>query len=64
MKPIFSKLVRFRDTNNEIFYGEAPTDTSNLVGQNVPIYTGSDPWDLKATEKTAVIAAVTLPSPP
>lgn len=60
MKTIFERLVRFKDANNDILYGEAPLDTTNLVGQRVPIYTGDNPWSLQATDRTAVIAEVTF----
>ena len=60
MKILFKRLVRFKDANNDILYGEAPIDTSNLVGHRVPAYTGDNPWILEATDRTAVVAEVTF----
>jgi 2-keto-4-pentenoate hydratase/2-oxohepta-3-ene-1,7-dioic acid hydratase in catechol pathway len=58
MKTIFERLVRFKDTNNDILYGEAPAGIDDLVGLKVPVYAGDTPWSLQATDKTAEIAEV------
>lgn len=60
MAPNFQRLVRFRDENGQINYGEAPAD-EELIGKRVPIYTGSDPWDLQHTTQTATITEVLCP---
>lgn len=57
MKHIFQRLVRFQDTSGCIFYGEAPT-TGELVGQEVPVYAGDNPWDLEVTSTHAKISTV------
>ncbi|PMD29489.1 hypothetical protein L207DRAFT_538898 [Hyaloscypha variabilis F] len=61
MKTIFERLVRFKDTNNDILYGEAPAGIDDLVGLKVPVYAGDTPWSLQATDKTAEIAEVLCP---
>ena len=62
MSPIFQTLVRFRDDQGSIRYGEAPTD-KELVGMQVPIYDGDVPWNLRTTTQKAKIAEVLCPLP-
>lgn len=59
MKPIFNRIIRFRDPEGQRLYGEAPRG-DDFVGQMVPVYDGSSPWDpdLKATEQHAEIIEV------
>ncbi|KAH7137425.1 hypothetical protein B0J13DRAFT_639877 [Dactylonectria estremocensis] len=61
MKTLFGRLVRFRDVNNDILYGEAPAGVNNLVGHNVAVYAGDVPWDLQKTDQRAEIAEVLCP---
>lgn len=62
MAPIFQRLVRFRDPQGKIHYGEAP-NKEELVGTQVPIYTGDAPWNLGSTTQTAEITEVLCPLP-
>lgn len=59
MMASFTRLVRFKDPLGRTLYGEAP-DNDNFIGQTVPIYDGSNPWDpsLKLTGQTAEIVEV------
>lgn len=59
MAACFTRLVRFKDPLGQILYGEAP-ENDILVGQTVPTYSGSNPWDpnLKATGQMATVAEV------
>lgn len=48
----FQYLVRFRDTAGAVFYGEAGPPAAGqihsqatLVGREVPVFGGTDPWD-------------------
>ncbi|KFY12077.1 hypothetical protein V491_06925 [Pseudogymnoascus sp. VKM F-3775] len=61
MKTIFGRLVRFKDANDDILYGEAPAEICNLVGHRVPVYAGDNPWSLRETSKTAEIVEVLCP---
>lgn len=56
----FQRLVRFRDEHGQIHYGEAPAN-EELIGTQVPIYTGSDPWNLQRTTQTATVTDVLCP---
>ncbi|RSL76752.1 hypothetical protein CEP51_009687 [Fusarium floridanum] len=62
MKNNFERLVRFQDPSGRVLYGESPS-LGDLVGQEVPVYAGDDPWDLKATATTAKISKVLSPLP-
>ncbi|KAF9888887.1 hypothetical protein FE257_008257 [Aspergillus nanangensis] len=62
MSPSFQRLVRFRDTQGKVHYGEAP-ENKELVGTQVTIYTGDDPWDLRPSTQTAKIVEVLCPLP-
>jgi 2-keto-4-pentenoate hydratase/2-oxohepta-3-ene-1,7-dioic acid hydratase in catechol pathway len=62
MASIFNRLVRFRDTDGKIRYGETK-DLSNLQGKRVSIYGGDVPWDLWTTDEEAEIAEVLCPLP-
>ncbi|KAF4943072.1 hypothetical protein FGADI_13598 [Fusarium gaditjirri] len=62
MKTNFQRLVRFRDPQGRTLYGEAPP-SGELVGQEVAVYNGGNPWALEATEGTAVITKVLSPMP-
>ncbi|KAJ5727516.1 fumarylacetoacetate hydrolase family protein [Penicillium malachiteum] len=61
MRPVFERLVRFKDTDQNILYGEAPTGIDDLVGQTVTVYRGDIPWDLQPTTEHADIAEVLCP---
>jgi hypothetical protein len=45
----FGRIVRFRDENGSVQYGEVEDDQNltkdKLQGLSVPVYTGSQPWD-------------------
>ncbi|KAE8366465.1 fumarylacetoacetate hydrolase family protein [Aspergillus caelatus] len=58
----FERLVRFRDSQGQIHYGEAHRN-DKLVGTQVPIYAGCVPWDLRRTTQTAEIVEVLCPLP-
>ncbi|KAM5358166.1 hypothetical protein ACJZ2D_015529 [Fusarium nematophilum] len=60
MKVPFQRLVRFRDPEGNILYGEAPPGTS-LSGQRVPVYVGDHPWNLKESGGHQVITEVLCP---
>lgn len=57
----FSRLVRFRASNDQVYYGE-PGDTwqQNLKGLEVETFVGSSPFSLKPSGKKAVISEVRL----
>lgn len=44
MKPIFHRIIRFRDPKGQRVYGEAPRG-DDFLGQIVSVYEGSSPWD-------------------
>ena len=58
----FRYLVRFKDEDGHIRYGEAGAvhDQSTLVGQTVATYEGSIPWgpDFHLSSERAVITNV------
>lgn len=58
----FSYLVRFKDDQGVIHYGEAGSDAlqSELVGKTVDTYSGGLPWDVnfKLTGRSAKIVEV------
>ncbi|ETS87777.1 hypothetical protein PFICI_01605 [Pestalotiopsis fici W106-1] len=56
----FQRLIRFEDTEGRVLYGEAPS-SEELAGQEVPVYSGHDPWNLEATETVAKVAKVLCP---
>ena len=59
----FSRLVRFKASGGQIFYGDAGEDwQSSLEGKTVRVFTGLGPWDsnFRITEKTAVIEEASL----
>lgn len=58
MNPIFKRLVRFKDADGHIFFGEALSDS--LIGSEVPVYAGDSPWNLQETTQTAKISEVHL----
>ncbi|KAM5366789.1 hypothetical protein ACJZ2D_010329 [Fusarium nematophilum] len=60
MKSTFKRLIRFKDSAGEVLYGEAPAGDT-LVGQQVEIYAGEAPWDLKHIDRVAKIAEVLCP---
>lgn len=57
MMPKFQRLIRFKDTQGRVLFGESPS-SRELVGQEVSVYAGSDPWHLEATDEIAKIAQV------
>lgn len=59
MKAIFKRLVRFKDADGHIFFGEA-LSTDSLIGSEVPVYAGDSPWNLQETTRTAKISEVHL----
>lgn len=65
MKPLFDRLVRFKDTEGNVLYGEAPADVDSLVGRKVAVYAGNTPWNLQKTNRSAEIVEVNprIPSP-
>uniref|UniRef100_A0A8H7K4A5 Fumarylacetoacetase-like C-terminal domain-containing protein n=1 Tax=Bionectria ochroleuca TaxID=29856 RepID=A0A8H7K4A5_BIOOC len=58
--PNFNRLVRFKDTDGNIRYGEAPSSGS-LIGSEVDVYSGIEPWNLSLTKERAVISEVLAP---
>jgi len=62
MKTAFERLVRFKSTEGDVLYGEAPAG-DELVGKTVDVYEGSNPWDLKSAGKKAEIAELLSPLP-
>lgn len=63
----FNRLVRFEDQKGQVHYGEASIQDaqSDLIGQSLKIYEGSEPWDndFHLTEDTATISRVRAPAP-
>ncbi|OQU95239.1 hypothetical protein CLAIMM_01475 [Cladophialophora immunda] len=60
----FQRLVRFRASDGQIYYGEAGSDwESDLKGREVHIFSGADPFDssFRLSEKKAVISEVLCP---
>jgi hypothetical protein len=44
----FGRLVRFKNPAGKIYYGEVEGEffaAEDLIGRNVPVYTGVNPWD-------------------
>ncbi|VUC32618.1 unnamed protein product [Clonostachys rosea] len=60
MMPNFNRLVRFKDSDGNIRYGEAPSSGS-LIGSEVAIYKGTEPWNLNLTKERAIISKVLAP---
>ncbi|KAK5560803.1 hypothetical protein LTR46_001111 [Exophiala xenobiotica] len=58
----FSHLVRFKDKEGTVLYGEID-NVNDIVGQTATVYDGEQPWDLVPTSKKAVIAEVLCPLP-
>ena len=61
MSQAFSRLVRFKATDGQTYYGEAGADwESELKGRTVQVFTGLDPWEkqFQLSDKTAVISEV------
>lgn len=57
----FSRLVRFRATDDQIYYGEAGDAWQQILkGLEVDTFVGSSPFDLKPSGKKAVISEVRL----
>jgi hypothetical protein len=50
----FERLIRFETGSGEIFYGEAGS-TDVAIGQIVPVFEGSDPWNLKLSTRKVEI---------
>jgi 2-keto-4-pentenoate hydratase/2-oxohepta-3-ene-1,7-dioic acid hydratase in catechol pathway len=57
----FSCLVRFKDSNGKIRYGDVPSGPDDLVGKTANVLSGEEPWDLKPTQETAQIGEVLSP---
>lgn len=62
MAHVFNQLLRFRDTDGKIRYGETK-DISDWQGKRIPVYRGEVPWDLSETEEQAEVAEVLSPLP-
>ncbi|KAI9740330.1 MAG: hypothetical protein M1834_004909 [Cirrosporium novae-zelandiae] len=62
MKTSFNRLIRFKDPQGKVLYGEAPVD-SDLVGKTVSVYTGDYPWDLSPSDAKAKVAEMLSPLP-
>ena len=63
MATSFSRLVRFKASGGQIFYGDAGDDwETNLEGKTVQVFTGLDPWDssFRLSDKTAVVEEVSM----
>jgi hypothetical protein len=59
----FSRLVRFRASDGQIYYGEAgDTWQESLKGLEVETFIGSSPFDLSPSGKKAVISEVRFKS--
>ncbi len=61
MAPTFERLVRFRSSNGQIYYGEASSEwQSDLKGKEVQVFSGSDPFDssFELSDKKATISEV------
>lgn len=59
----FSRLVRFKASDGQIYYGEAGDNwETDLKGKKVPVFTSLDPWDSKfqLSERTAEISEVSV----
>lgn len=61
MVAAFSCLVRFKDSNGTVRYGDVPSGPDNLVGSTANVLSGEEPWDLKPTQETAQITEVLCP---
>jgi 2-keto-4-pentenoate hydratase/2-oxohepta-3-ene-1,7-dioic acid hydratase in catechol pathway len=67
MAAVFNRLLRFRDPEGNIHYGETD-DLDDWIGKHLPIYSGEVPWALSPlpstiTTKTAQVAEVLCPLP-
>ncbi|KAJ3547725.1 hypothetical protein NM208_g1362 [Fusarium decemcellulare] len=62
MNTQFKRLVRFKDENGNILFGEAPV-LDDLLGNEVSTYRGDNPWSLEPTGETAKISEVLSPLP-
>ena len=63
MAMAFSRLVRFKASSGQIFYGDAGDNwETDLKGKIVQVFTGLDPWDpnFRLLEKTIAIEEVCL----
>ena len=61
MVATFSRLVRFRDPEGKVHYGEAGSDwQQDIHGQTIPTYSIDDPWapDFPLTGVKAQVAKV------
>jgi len=64
MAPQFSRLVRFKSSDGQTYYGEVGDDwDADLKGKQVKVFTGLDPWDssFKLSDKSATISEVLSP---
>ncbi|KAH6708775.1 aromatic compound degradation protein [Leptodontidium sp. MPI-SDFR-AT-0119] len=64
MAPSFTRLVRFKSLDGQIYYGEAGDQwQSDLKGKSVKIFSGLDPFDEKfhLSDKSATISEVLCP---
>jgi 2-keto-4-pentenoate hydratase/2-oxohepta-3-ene-1,7-dioic acid hydratase in catechol pathway len=55
-----NRLVRFKGTDGDIWYGEA-RDSLDLIGQRLPVYHGDVPWALTKTNKEVQVAEILCP---
>jgi len=64
MAPSFERLVRFRASDGQIYYGEAGSEwQSDLKGKEVQLFSGSDPFDsnFQLSDKKATVSEVLSP---
>lgn len=58
---VFHRLVRFQNARGEVRYGELPQTTAaedNLIGLEVNVYDGDDPWSLAETSEKDIVKQV------
>lgn len=61
MKIDFTRLLRFKDENGRVQYGEAGTDwDKDWRGQSIEVFDGLEPWDsdFKKSGKHVVVSHV------
>ena len=57
----FERLVRFRASDGQVYYGEAGSEwEADLKGKEVQVFSGADPFDgsFKLSDKKATISEV------
>ena len=61
MAPTFERLVRFRASDGQTYYGEVGSEWQvDLKGKEVQVFSGSDPFDsnFQVSDKKATISEV------